>query len=143
MTGRLLVTEDARQVALEKKHYPLLTFSWCVLVMGVVVVGFYYAAGLSWFFFMGLAISVLMIALFTGVAVYADRKPAIIIYDKREERVYSPRYEAIHFPKEEVQFLLIPSLVTRNKESTYSQLLGLEVKGEEILVHLERSRSLK
>ncbi len=92
ISGRIVIEATAEKVILRKRNYPALTFLWCVLIMGIVCgLAFKYAHD-TLFVFLISFIGILLIAVFTGIAIYCDKKGPILVYESEGRTLFAPQW---------------------------------------------------
>ncbi len=145
VSGRLILEESSESIRIRKRTYPLLTFLWCSGIMGGVVYCFYRFSGDYGFTLAGAIISVILVALFTALSVYSDRKPPIIELDRSTGVLTAPRFPGLQLASEDVFLRLISASVVRYNQKTHTQILAVVSRGEltEIPIFCERSNALK
>ncbi len=143
ISGRIALKEQEGYVFLRKRTYPLAVFLWCSGIFcgmyywvtphindePIIMAGFYFLCPL-------------LVAIFTLIAWWIDRKPPILVYDSSREALIIPRYSDHEVPREGTTIRVIPTRV-KAEDTTYCQILTIYSKNEEIAIFCEQSGALK
>jgi len=147
MTGSLRITKSEESVILNKKTNILFLIVWCALIMGGVSYAVFNYVEDSTFSLLFIIISIVISAVFIGVALFQNRKPSILIFDRSSGMLSLPRRNGFEVNANEVDLWIVPSWVYRHndRERHLSQVLTIYIRNSEteVPVFCELSNILK
>ena len=109
MTGSLRITKSEESVILNKKTNILFLIVWCALIMGGVSYAVFNYVEDSTFSLLFIIISIVISAVFIGVALFQNRKPSILIFDRSSGMLSLPRRNGFEVNANEVDLWIVPS----------------------------------
>lgn len=145
MSGRVVLEESPTSIRMRKKTYPILTFFWCIGVMGGVVYCFHRFGQDLWLTILCALISVVGVGVFTALSIYSNRRPYIVEFDRSSGVITMPRFPEIRISSQDVILRVIPAWISSYNRKTYAQILALFSREDsrEIPIYCEKSMGLK